>query len=294
MDETRRQLAFFLSQEFNTPTLSAWKRGILVASALLIAFGIGLADYTIGQGTTFFPLYVIIIATLSFYEGFLAGVAAAWLVCLISLGVDLFVQNPLPRQMLYLRIGLQLAMFIVVAAAASWIGRIYIKLKDLSTRDGLTGLFNHAHFKTHLAEELARVTRFDRPLSIIMLDLDHFKSINDTFGHSVGDKLLKELGDLLRTNLRAVDVPARYGGEEFAILLPETGSGLAIEVAERLRRVVEGHRFLSDHPKGPITITLSGGAAAFDRARSTPDLLLDAADRALYKAKGQGRNCVCG
>ncbi len=126
-----------------------------------------------------------------------------------------------------------------------------------------------------------------------MFDLDHFKSCNDTYGHAVGDDLLRELADLMKTNLRAVDVPARYGGEEFVILLPETGLGLAIEVAERLRWIVERYRFLLDHPKGTLTITLSGGVAAFNRAESTPDLLLEAADRALYKAKADGRNRIC-
>lgn len=294
MDKRWRRLSFLFSPEFNAPTLPAGKRGVLLAYALLAALGIGLADYAFGQGITFLPLYLLVVVPLGFFEGFLAAVAAGWLVALISLGVDIIARGPLPKYVLYLRTGLQLAVFIVAAVAASWISRIHAQLKELSIRDGLTGLYNHAYFKTHLGEELIRAARFDRPLSIVLFDLDHFKSCNDTFGHRVGDELLEELADLLRTNLRAVDVCARYGGEEFVILLPETGSSLAIEVAERLRRIVEGHRFLVNHPKGPLAITISGGVAAFDRARSTPDLLLDAADHALYKAKADGRNRVCG
>ena len=294
MDKRWRRLSFLFSPEFNTPTLPAGKRGTLLAYALFAALGIGLADYAFGQGITFLPLYLLVVAPLGFFEGFLAAVAAGWLVSLISLGVDVIGRGPLPRYVLYVRTGLQLVMFIAAAVAASWISRIHAQLKDLSIRDGLTGLYNHAYFKTHLGEELARAARFDRPLSIILFDLDHFKSCNDTYGHRVGDQLLEELADLLRTNLRAVDVPARYGGEEFVILLPETGSRLAMEVAERLRRIVEGHRFLPDHPSGPLAITLSGGVASFDQARSTPDLLLDVADRALYKAKAEGRSRVCG
>jgi diguanylate cyclase (GGDEF)-like protein len=294
MDTRWRRLSFLFSPEFNAPTLPRGKRGALLGYALFAALGIGLADYAFGQGITFLPLYLLVVAPLGFFEGFLAAVAAGWLVSLISLGVDIISRGPLPRYVLYVRTGLQLAMFIAAAAASSWISRIHAQLRDLSIRDGLTGLYNHAYFKTHLGEELVRAARFDRPLSIILFDLDHFKSCNDTYGHAVGDRLLEELADLLRTNLRTVDVPARYGGEEFVILLPETGSRLAMEVAERLRRIVEGHRFLPDHPQGPLAITLSGGVASFDRARSTPDLLLDVADRALYKAKAEGRNRVCG
>ena len=294
MDKRWHRLAFLFSPEFNAPALPAGKRGVLLAYALLVALGIGLADYAFGQGITFLPLYLLVVAPLGFLEGFLAAVAAGWLVSLISLGVDIIARGPLPRSVLYVRTGLQLAMFIAAAAAASWIARVHTQLRDLSVRDGLTGLYNHAYFKTQLAEEVARAARFGRPLSIILFDLDHFKSFNDTYGHQVGDQLLEELAGLLSANLRAVDVASRYGGEEFVILLPETGADQAREVAERLRRVVEAHRFMNDHQKGPLSITLSGGVAAFDRPRSTPDLLLDAADRALYKAKAEGRNRTCG
>ena len=294
MDEQWRQLALLFSPEFNAPIIPSWKRGVLLVSALLAAIGIGTADYALGQGITFLPLYLLVIAPLSFYEGFFAGTAAAWLVFIISLGVNIVGRGATPGHLLYLRTGLQLGMFIVVAATGSWIGRIYTSLKDLSIRDGLTGLYNHAYFKIRLAEELVRASRFKRSLSINLFDLDHFKSCNDTYGHEAGNELLKEVADLLKRNLREVDFPARYGGDEFVILLPETGLDLAIEVAERLCGVVERHRFLTSHQKGPLAITISGGVAAFDRTRSTPELLLDAADRALYKAKADGGNKVCG
>ncbi|MGH7409541.1 MAG: GGDEF domain-containing protein [Candidatus Methylomirabilis sp.] len=294
MNETWHQLFLLFSPEFNAPTISAGRRGLLWAYALLAAIGVGAADVVLGQGITFLPLYLLVVVPLSFYEGFFAGVAAAWLVCFISLGVDMVGRGPLAGYLLYVRTGLHLAMFIVVAAAASWIGRIYAKLKDLSIRDGLTGLYNHAYFKMRLAEELTRAARFKRPLSISLFDLDHFKSCNDTYGHEMGNELLRELADLLKGNLREVDLAARYGGDEFVVLLPETGWGRALEAAERLRGVVERHRFLLNYKKGSLAITMSGGIASFDRARSTPDLLLDAADRSLYKAKADGRNKVCG
>jgi len=293
MDNRWHLLSFLIRPESNAPTLPAKKRGALLAYALMAALGIGLADYAFGQGITFLPLYLLVIVPLGFFEGFLAAVAAGWLVSLISLGVDIIARGPLPTYVLCVRTGLQLAMFVAAAGATAWISWDHTQLKELSVRDGLTGLYNHLYFKTRLGEELARAARFDRPLSIILFDLDHFKSCNDSYGHRVGDQLLEELAGLLRTNIRAVDIPARYGGEEFAIILPETRFSLAIDVAERLRRLVEGYRFLLDHPKGPLAITLSGGVADFDRNRSTPEVLLDAADRALYKAKAEGRNRVC-
>lgn len=294
MDETWRQLSLLFSEEFNAPTISAGRRGLLWSYALLAAIAVGTADLVLGQGITFLPLYLFVIAPLSFYEGFFAGVAAAWLVCFISLGVDIVGRGALTGYLFYLRTGLHLVMFVVVAGAASWIGRIYTKLKDLSIRDGLTGLYNHTYFKTRLAEELSRAARFKRPLSISLFDLDHFKSCNDTYGHEIGNELLREVADLLKGNLREVDLAARYGGDEFVVLFPETSWGLALEAADRLRGVVERHRFLFHHDKGPLAITMSGGIAALDRARSTTDLLLDAADRSLYKAKADGRNKICG
>jgi diguanylate cyclase (GGDEF)-like protein len=162
--------------------------------------------------------------------------------------------------------------------------------EKLAHTDGLTNLYNYRFFQQLLSVEMSRARRFQRPLSLIMLDIDHFKLYNDVYGHQAGDHALRHLATLLRRSSRSYDLVARYGGEEFAIILPETGKGTAAEVAERIRACVEQLGPAPDErlPGGPFTISL--GIASFpEDASDTGDLLLKA-DRALYQAKARGRN----
>lgn len=168
----------------------------------------------------------------------------------------------------------------------------------LSLTDPLTELYNRRHF-FHLAEqEVLRACRYHRPLSVIMLDVDFFKAVNDTYGHACGDKVLQSVARTARQSLRSVDVPARYGGEEFVFLLPETDADGGLAIAERLRRQVELTPIEAE--EGSIAITGSFGVSAFEEMnelKETPDreieILIDQADQALYAAKSAGRNRVC-
>ncbi|MEQ1502823.1 MAG: diguanylate cyclase [Myxococcota bacterium] len=164
----------------------------------------------------------------------------------------------------------------------------------LSTRasvDALTTLWNRAHFERRLAEELAASIRYGRKLSLVMVDVDHFKRLNDTYGHPTGDRVLQRIGELLWNSVRTTDVPCRYGGEEFALLLPETELDPAILLAERIRVAVSELRF--DLRGQVIQATASLGVAAVDRLPEPGrDALIQAADDALYAAKHGGRNCV--
>jgi len=160
------------------------------------------------------------------------------------------------------------------------------ELSELAMRDGLTGLINHRTFQERLADEFARTERHFSPLSLLMIDVDHFKAYNDAFGHPAGDALLKRLAELLADSARASDIVARYGGEEFAILLPVTDTAGAVELAERLRIRIETADWQS------AGITVSVGVAACGRDRQTPGQLLAHADKALYKSKADGRNRV--
>ena len=166
-------------------------------------------------------------------------------------------------------------------------------LKELVIRDGLTGLFNHRHFKEVLDRELARSVRYERTLSLIMLDVDNFKDYNDTHGHPAGDEVLKTLADIISTRLRVVDCPARYGGEEFAVLLPETDWKGGRTVAEDIRAQMENYPFngRESQPLGKVTVSV--GIAEFnpDSSSKLPPLL-ERADEALYRAKNEGRNRV--
>jgi diguanylate cyclase (GGDEF)-like protein/putative nucleotidyltransferase with HDIG domain len=167
-------------------------------------------------------------------------------------------------------------------------------LQEEARVDAKTGLFNARHFAAELREELARAGRFDRPMSVIMADLDLLRDINNSYGHLAGDAVLKGIADIFRTQLRPYDVPARFGGEEFAILLPETSSETALEIAERIRRAVAEHLFEVETSSDPIRATVSLGVAGYPKDGTDPNELIHQADLAVYRAKLQGRNRVLG
>jgi diguanylate cyclase (GGDEF)-like protein/putative nucleotidyltransferase with HDIG domain len=166
------------------------------------------------------------------------------------------------------------------------------KLEAEARVDPKTGLFNARHFGQALNEELTRAARFDRPMSLIMADLDLLREINNTYGHLAGDAVLKGIAEVFRALLRHYDVPARFGGEEFSILLPETSPEEALEIAERIRRAVSQRTFDVETSSEPIRATVSIGVASFPRDGSDPNELIHQADLAVYRAKLQGRNRV--
>ncbi len=163
-------------------------------------------------------------------------------------------------------------------------------LQEAAIRDHLTGLYNHNHFYLHLDEDFMRASRYRTPLSLIMMDIDHFKSINDTHGHRIGDMVLKELARLVKQAVRKSDVLARYGGEEFAMILPNTDLKGATDEAERLRKLVEDYRFRA-FPAIEVTMSLGVAAYPHKKIASSGDLV-SRADAALYRAKNSGRNQV--
>ncbi len=165
------------------------------------------------------------------------------------------------------------------------------RLYQMATVDRMTRLYVHHFFLERLDEEMKRSQRYNKPLSFMMFDIDHFKTFNDTYGHQQGDAILREMGLLLRKGLRKMDIPARYGGEEFAIVLPETDMKNAAKVASRLRRDIESFGFPGDDKQ--LHVTVSIGLAEFDQCRdNTRETLIKRADLALYRAKKSGRNRV--
>lgn len=168
------------------------------------------------------------------------------------------------------------------------------QLEILSITDPVTSLKNHRYFQDRLRIEIERAARHARPLSLAMLDLDHFKKVNDDLGHPVGDLLLRAVAFRFLDQVRVIDTVARYGGEEFAVLMPDTTFADAIKVADRLRAAVGSQLFV--FPKCPsISITVSIGVATCpDQAPFHPQELIHKADQALYQAKGQGRNQTVG
>lgn len=164
-------------------------------------------------------------------------------------------------------------------------------LQHLTMVDRLTGLHNYGYFIERLEEERSRADRFGSKLSLIMLDIDHFKPYNDKFGHQKGNNLLKKVASIITRQVRAIDIVARYGGEEFAVLLPNT-SREAVDIAERIRRAVETAKFEGGKGEPFVKRTISAGVAIYPTDAGNEMELIDRADQALYVAKNQGRNNV--
>jgi len=160
----------------------------------------------------------------------------------------------------------------------------------LSTVDGLTQIFNKRYFVETLERELSRARRYDRPLALMMFDIDHFKRCNDTFGHRAGDHVLRQVAELVRERARKVDVVARYGGEEFATILPEIDLEGAAQFGETIRALVEETRFVFEGRHIPLAISV--GVSDLDGVVANADDLIKSADRRLYQAKQTGRNRV--
>ncbi len=163
------------------------------------------------------------------------------------------------------------------------------RVKQLAYLDGLTGIFNRRFFELRILEEIERARRYGTGMAVIMADIDQFKRLNDEFGHVLGDEVLRQVSSLFHQQVRKIDVVCRYGGEEFAILLTQTSAQHAVNIAEKLRKMVADWQF----PGVPRTVTISAGAAAFPDQGTTRDELVKAADNALYAAKQAGRNRVC-
>jgi len=166
------------------------------------------------------------------------------------------------------------------------------RLEKLAATDALTGLTNRRGLSEALTQELDRARRYNLALTILLADIDRFKTINDTRGHIAGDSVLRQVGEMLRREARSVDIVARYGGEEFVVVMPETATQGAAIFAERVRSRVQNRDF-ADPGDDPVHVTISIGLASFpdDRVHSA-DNFVSLADQALYRAKNEGRNLV--
>jgi len=166
---------------------------------------------------------------------------------------------------------------------------LFQKVKRLALHDEMTGLFNYRHFRRCLEMEVKRSQRYKRSFTLLMIDMDNLKVINDKLGHMAGDDAIRHIAETLKNGTRASDIAARYGGDEFAVILPETPAEMAALVAERLKEKI--YKEIGADPDGPV-ISVSIGAAAFPGDASSSAELIAAADQALYRAKYFGKNTI--
>jgi diguanylate cyclase (GGDEF)-like protein len=214
----------------------------------------------------------------------------------LRIGADDFLAKPFAEAEVLARAGAMLR----IKSLQDQLRAAKSQLEKLSVTDGLTGLFNHRHFQERLHEEFRRGQRYSDSVSLMMLDLDHFKSINDAYGHPFGDIVLKGTAELLTHSVRDPDICARYGGEEFAVILPKTHLAGALSVAERIWRELGLQRYpleeIDPETRKPrhLSVTASIGIAFFpSKDITSAEELVKHADDALYRAKREGRNTIC-
>jgi two-component system cell cycle response regulator len=212
----------------------------------------------------------------------------------LRLGADDFLVKGVGDAEIIARVGVMLR----IKSLQERLREMQARLEEQSITDSLTGLKNRRFFDERLFEEFQRAQRYGDHLSLIMVDLDHFKEVNDRFGHQAGDAVLRESASLIRSSLRDPDICARYGGEEFAVILPKTHMSGALAVAERIWRAIGAKEFpvLGDRSQGQRAVRITGSIGiAFYPSKDivTSELLVRFADQALYEAKRQGRNNIC-
>jgi diguanylate cyclase (GGDEF)-like protein len=186
---------------------------------------------------------------------------------------------------------LSLGMLIILLICLSGLA-LSDKMNALIIREGLTGLFNKLYIRQRLDQEYYRSKRYDHALSLLMIDMDNFKAVNDRYGHTAGDHLLRYFSQLISETIRPSDIAARYGGEEFLIILPETTRTEAIAVAERLRKRILLYPFRIDSRKEDVQFTISVGVSSFPEGGQSAEELITMADMALYLAKKNGKDKV--
>jgi diguanylate cyclase (GGDEF)-like protein len=278
---------------------------VTLISAALMAFVLMEEPVTATNSRLIFDFYFLAIAAtalrydarVTLAAGVLAIVQYSAVIAVADIKYDLFAASPLSGPYGQFDWSTQVSRVIMLGAMTALGATIVYRsreLRRLARSDRLTGLPNRIYLEERLATELARARRYEEPMALAILDVDHFKHFNDAWGHAAGDVVLREVGQILRDAIRESDVAVRYGGEEFVLLLPGMDSTAALERAELLRRRMEETAIQIPRRAEPGRVTISIGVSAYGVDGDTPEALLDAADTRLFMAKEDGRNRVVG
>jgi len=274
----------------------------LVSAGLAVFLVLGRPHTSVNSKVVFEAYFLAIGATSLRYDtrvclvaGVLAVAEYSTIVVFASMRWDLnsAIYEPFPYGMFSWNT--QISRLVLLIAASSLSVAVVARTQELlrrSTKDPLTGLFNRTHFSERIAIEVSRAQRQRRPLAIVMLDVDHFKSFNDTHGHAAGDFVLQKIAETLRSSFRKSDIVGRYGGEEFVIAMPDTNLDTAMQKVERLRQQIAETPMTFTNTGHTASVTISAGLAGFPDDGSEEAQLLGAADGRLFRAKASGRNCI--
>ena len=271
----------------------AWKprrrqqSGLIAASLVWILLS-GLAHYLTGPKYEFHIVFLLPVIAVCWYVNAKAGFVMAWLGAAVWMAADWLAAPPgADLQALLVNDAIRLSVFALVIVLVDRLKRAHEHESTIARVDSLTQLPNRRAFHEQCDAEIIRARRYRHPLSLISLDLDNFKSVNDRDGHDAGDRVLRTMAETLQKNIRSTDVAARLGGDEFAILLPETGQEAAWAIATKLRQ-----QLIQDMQKGGWPVTGSFGVATFMTPPESIDALMKQADKLLYDAKQKGKNSV--
>ncbi|MDD5073348.1 MAG: diguanylate cyclase [Candidatus Omnitrophica bacterium] len=273
------------SNSFRFSVIAVMFLSLILARVAVHSFGVSLGY-----------LYLIVISLAGIWFGSVGGLfAAAASVLIFSAEIIIFRDWPF-RDLVLNGASFRLLAFslggIIVGYISEMEKRLKERLKELAYKDELTGCVNYRWTMQILENEIERSERYQKETSIIIIDIDHFKDINDTYGHQAGNDILKAFVDALKNNIRAIDTVGRYGGEEFIIIFPEKNPEEALVAVDRIRERLSGLHMAGRHFKHglDIRLTFSAGVASFPSNGKNLDVLIDAADKALYRAKNDGRN----
>ncbi len=249
---------------------------------------IGVIDYLTGHDIAFSLFYLIPITALAWYTGRPAGIAASIASAAVWLLADIGAGNPASRAVIYWNGAVRLSFFLVVTLLMTSLKRSTERVMELAQVDGLTGAANTRHLSELLTREIDRSQRDKQPFSLAYIDLDNFKTVNDSFGHSTGDKVLQSIVQQAREKLRKVDTVARLGGDEFALLLPETDGPAARTAVQRVIGDLKAEMQRNGWP-----VTFSVGVLTCLQLPPTSDELIKRADDLMYSVKNNGKDSVC-